>query len=70
MIVQTITGKRGRVVRTTREHGHVARVYVQLWLTLPGPEATRGRPHPPARVIVAYAPGDVIEVRALPTDGS
>jgi len=65
MIVQTVTHKRGLVVRRTAE-----RVYVRLWLNLPGPDATRGRLRPPAKVIVAYAPGDVVEVRALPTDGS
>ena len=66
MIVQTFTDRRGTVVKRTAR-----RVYVRLWLTLPGPLVDDdGRDYPPARVIVAYAPGDVVEVRALPTDGS
>lgn len=68
MIVQTFTGKRGTVVDVSPPDTppEAARVYVRLWLTVPGPAATTGRTHPPARVIVAYHPADVVEVRALP----
>lgn len=70
MIVQTFTGKRGTVVDispegTPPEH---ARVWVRLWITLPGAGNTRGMMRPPAKVIAAYHPSDVVEVRALPTD--
>lgn len=58
MIVQTITGQRGAVIRRTPY-----RVYVRLWLTLPGIGPARGIQRPPARVVVAYAPEDVREVR-------
>jgi hypothetical protein len=61
MIVQTVTGRRGTVVRVSPPGTppELARVYVRLWLDI-GP---RWPGRPPARVIVAYAPGDVQEVR-------
>lgn len=61
MIVQTITGKRGTVVDVSPPSTppDLRRVYVRLWLDI-GPRWT-GRP--PVRVVVAYAPEDVREVR-------
>ena len=57
MIVQTVTGKRGTVVRVTNGEHQAARVWVRLWLHI------GGTGHVPAKVIVAYAPEDVVEVR-------
>lgn len=73
MIVQTRSGRRGAVVRvsppdTPRD---ARRVYVRL--RRPGGSSLDIGPRwpgrPPARVIVAYVPEDVIEVRQLPDEG-
>lgn len=68
MIVQTFTGKRGTVVRWSppATPPELRRVYVRLWLDVGG----RSFGCPPAKVIVAYRPQDVCEVRTLPTDRS
>lgn len=66
MIVQTITGKRGAVVDVSPPGTppDQARVWVRLWLDI-GP---RWPNRPPARVVVAYAPQDVVEVRGQPNE--
>ena len=61
--VQTRSGARGTIVgrtppATAPEH---QRIFVRLWLTIPGPRG--GVDRPPAKVIVGYAPEDVQEVR-------
>lgn len=61
MIVQTMTGKRGTVIDATRPGTprESARIFLRLWLHV-GPKSGLGVP---AKVIVAYAPEDVREVR-------
>lgn len=61
MIVQTFTGRRGTVVRKSppATPPDLRRVYVRLWVDVGG----RSFGRPPAKVIVAYRPADVIEVR-------
>ena len=58
MIVQTFTGQRGTVVRVRAAQARdPGRVFVRLWLHIGTPGKV------PARVIVAYRPEDVREVR-------
>jgi len=59
MMVQTFTGRRGAVVRVSpvATPPDLRRVYVRLWLHI----GTHGKA--PAKVIVAYRPADVTEVR-------